>query len=90
VVAEHFQMPVKIVTAVKRHHKVVIARQFAMYHCREILGSSYPVLGRIFGGKDHSTAMHAVKKIEILKRDNEDTNLLLTELRRKCLSHVKK
>ena len=89
VVGEHFQTPVKHITGVKRHQKVVLARQLAMYLCRELLGSSYPVLGRIFGGKDHSTAMHSVKKIEKLKRDNEDMNLLLTELRRKCLSMSK-
>lgn len=33
-----------------------------MYLCRELLGHSYPVIGRMFGGKDHSTVMHGVKK----------------------------
>lgn len=48
----------------RRHPKLVLARQIAMYICRRNLGLSYPELGRAFGGKDHSTVIHAVKKIE--------------------------
>lgn len=47
-----------------RHPRLVLARQIAMYVCRRHLGLSYPELGRAFGGKDHSTVIHAVKKIE--------------------------
>ena len=88
IVADHFRISVHHLTGVKRHQQIVRARQIAMFLCRDILGCSYPVLGRLFGGKDHSTAMHAVKKIKQLQKDEEETHLLVTELRRKCLSQT--
>ena len=54
----------------KRRTNFVRARQIAMYVCRRQLGISYPELARFFGGKDHSTVIYAVKKIE---------NLLITD-----------
>ena len=84
VVAEHFGIPIKEITGDKRHQEVVQARQVAMYLCRQMLGTSYPALGREFGGKDHSTVLYAVKKIKRLQSDNRDLKRLLTELRHKC------
>lgn len=86
VISAHFGLSVKEITGGKRHQKVVQARQIAMFICRQLLGSSYPSLGRIFGGKDHSTAMYAVKKIKQLQESNKDTKNLVTELKKKCLS----
>lgn len=84
-VAAHFGFPEAELKGAKRHHKVVLARQVAMHLCRELLGCSYPVLGRLFGGKDHSTAMYAVKKVEQLQKDNKDVKQLVTELKKQCL-----
>ena len=84
VVAEHFGIPIKEITGDKRHQEVVQARQVAMYLCRQMLGASYPTLGREFGGKDHSTVLYAVKKIKRLQSDNKDLKRLLMELRHKC------
>ena len=50
----------------KRRANFVRARQVAMYACRRQLGISYPELARFFGGKDHSTVIYAIKKIEKL------------------------
>ena len=50
------------ITGTGRHARLVMARQAAMYVCRRHLGLSYPELGRAFGGRDHSTVIHAVKK----------------------------
>ena len=47
----------------KRHEKLVIPRQIAIYFCREHAKASYPEIGEKFGGKDHSTIIHSVKKI---------------------------
>lgn len=58
----------------------VLARQLAMYVCRRELGYSYPELGRLFGGKDHSTVMHSIKKIERLAVTDKETRNLLTEM----------
>ncbi len=46
-----------------RHREIVRARQFAMYLCRG-LGMSYPAIGRVFGGRHHTTVMWAVAKTE--------------------------
>ncbi len=85
-VADHFKLPVKDITGSRRHQDVVMARQVAMYLCRKLLGSSYPALGRLFGGKDHSTVLYAVKKIKELQQDDQDMKRLLISLREKCLS----
>ena len=67
-----------------REKELILPRQVAMYLCREILGESYPSLGLIFGGKDHSTIMYAVKKIEKMKVTNKDAHIQLTELTKQC------
>lgn len=46
-----------------RSKEVVVARQVAMYLCRELTANSFPDIGQRFGGKDHSTVMHACDKI---------------------------
>lgn len=72
----------------KRDPKLVMARQIAMYLCRELLGESYPALGRMFGGKDHSTVMHAVKKIREIQVGNKDMHILVTELTQSCRKYL--
>jgi len=84
VVAEHFQLHHRDLVGNKRHHGVVYARQMAMYLCRELVGCSYPRLGELFGGKDHSTAMYAIKKVKKLIKDNPDVQKMLTGLKKKC------
>lgn len=88
VTAEHFQLSLKTLTGNERRHSTAFARQMAMYLCRHLLGCSYPELGRIFGGKDHTTVMYAVKKIEKLQIDNTDMKLLVTKLTKRC--HIAK
>lgn len=83
-VAGHFGLPVKALRGNGRQKQMVMARQLAMYLCRSMLGASYPALGRLFGGKDHSTVLYAVKKIKQLEKDAPDTHRLLKELREKC------
>ena len=81
----HLEVPAADMLGGKRQPRCVVARQWAMYLSRELLGLSYPVLGRIFGGKDHSTVMHAIKKIDEMLTSNKDAQLLCTELKKKCL-----
>jgi chromosomal replication initiator protein len=50
----------------RRSINIARPRQIAMYLCKEITSFSYPEIGKAFGGKDHTTVMHAVKKIESL------------------------
>ena len=86
VVAGEFKLDPKNLKSAKRHHKVVQARQVAMYLCRQLLGISYPALGRVFGGKDHSTVLYGVNKIQELQNVNRDTKNLIQTLKDKCLS----
>lgn len=84
VVSEHFNVHVKDLTGSKRHQHIAQARQMAMYLCRTMLNTSYPALGRAFGGKDHSTVLYSVKKIEQLMDDDLDLKQLLKTLKNKC------
>jgi len=84
-VAEYFSLPSDELTGNKRKPALVFARQIAMYLCREILGTSYPALGQIFGGKDHSTIIYGIKKIEKYIVINNNTYTEITELKNMCL-----
>ncbi len=54
-----------------RHRKVVAARQLLMYEVKKLFDRSYPEIGRLFGGRDHTTVLHAVKKIKRLKAEGK-------------------
>jgi chromosomal replication initiator protein len=84
VVAEHFSVHVKDLTGTKRHQHIAHARQVAMFLCRQMLNTSYPALGRAFGGKDHSTVLYSVKKIDQLQEDDFELKQLLKTLKNKC------
>ncbi|XVK07062.1 DnaA/Hda family protein [Maridesulfovibrio sp. FT414] len=87
-VATHFNLKPSDLTGSKRHKMIAHARQIAMYLCRELLGISYPALGRTFGGKDHSTVLYSVKKIQELQRDDKVLKRVLIDLKNKCLLRV--
>jgi chromosomal replication initiator protein len=63
-VADHFRIKVSELKSDKRIKTLVVPRQIAIYICRELTKASYPEIGEKFGGKDHSTIIHSVKKIE--------------------------
>lgn len=70
-VASHFNIRPLDLTSAKKQKVIAVPRQIAMYLCRHHLKESFPEIGMKFGGKDHTTVMHAVKKVE--KRMAEDT-----------------
>ncbi len=63
-VAEHYQIKTNELKSQKRLKNIVLPRQIAMYISRNLTDLSYPEIGEKFGGKDHSTIIHAIKKIE--------------------------
>ena len=63
-VSGHFNIKVSDIKSAKRIKSFVVPRQIAMYLCRELTSFSYPEIGNHFGGKDHSTVIHAIRKIE--------------------------
>lgn len=84
IVGEYCEISPRDILGEKRHPDLVQARQLAMYLCRELLGHSYPVIGRMFGGKDHSTVMHSVKKIKALQENDRIMHTMVTELTKVC------
>ena len=61
--ARHFQIPLEDIVGPKRDKDIVVPRQVAMYMLHEELRLSYPKIARELGRKDHTTAMHSVRKI---------------------------
>lgn len=75
-VGAHFNIKISDLKSSKRLKALVLPRQVAMYLSRQLTSSSYPEIGERFGGKDHSTIIHAIKKIE--KQMEEDFQLRAT------------
>ena len=63
-VARYYMLPTIEMRSQRRARRVARPRQIAMYLCRELTEHSLPNIGRLFGGRDHSTVMHAIRKIE--------------------------
>jgi len=66
VTAQYFDVSLDDLCGTSRSRVLVNARQVAMYLCRELTDLSLPKIGQTFGGKDHTTVMHAVKKVATL------------------------
>ncbi len=71
-VCEHYRIKQSELTGKDRHREVAIARQVAMFLARVHLGTSFPQIGAKFGGKDHTTVMSAVRRIEKLLPDDAE------------------
>jgi len=65
-VAEDYEIPAETLKAKTRISRVVRARQISMYLCREMTDLSLVMIGKKFGGRDHSTVLHSIRKIESL------------------------
>lgn len=70
-VADFYHIKVVDLKSPRRLKSISTPRQVAMYLCKEHLKVSYPEIGQKFGGKDHSTVIHAVKKISALLEKND-------------------
>lgn len=76
VVADHFGVKVSDLRSDRKHKVIATPRQVAMYMMRELTRCSFPDIGQRFGGRDHTTVMYAVKKIE--KKIADDVSLRST------------
>lgn len=70
-VAEYFRLPEDLIRAKTRKQEIVRARQIAMYIAKELTNSSLKTIGLHFGGRDHSTVIHAYQSVEDLMKTNE-------------------
>ena len=82
IVSEYFQISVDDIKSKKRSSNIAFPRQIAMYLCRTMTDESFPKIGIEFGGKDHSTVMHSVEKIENEIKVNKDLSNIIEKLKK--------
>ncbi len=87
-VADHFKIKITDLKSKKRQRAISLPRQVAMYLSRLKTNSSFPEIGSRFGGKDHTTVMHAVRKIESEIQTDLDLRSHVEALDRKLEQHL--
>ena len=85
IVAEHFQISVDDMKSKKRSANLAFPRQVAMYLCRKLTNESFPKIGIEFGGKDHSTVMHSVEKVEKEMQTNQELANIIEKLKKEIV-----
>ena len=78
--AETFGFTIDELCGTSRRRPLVTARQICMYVFRELTDFSYPAIAREFGGRDHTTVIHAVEKISGLMKERRQIYDQVTEL----------
>lgn len=81
VVCKHFSIKMADIESSKRTRNLAFPRQIAMYLCREMTDNSLPKIGDSFGGRDHTTVLHAHEKITKEILSNPATNEVIEKLR---------
>lgn len=79
-IAAHLGFTVEALRGKSRQRPLVTARQIAMYVFRDLTDLSYPAIARLFGGRDHTTVIHAVDKIQRLMKERKQIFDQVTEL----------
>lgn len=80
-VGKYFSIDPNDLSGNKRSAEIAFPRQIAMYLCREIANMSFPKIGQDFGNRDHSTVMHAYKKIQKEVKDKTNTKLIVESVK---------
>lgn len=80
-VAKYFSIDKKELAGEKRSNDIAFPRQIAMYLCREVANMSFPQIGIDFGKRDHSTVMHAYKKIAKEIKEKTNTKLIVESVK---------
>ena len=84
-VSDHLGIKISDLKSDKRQKNLVQARQIAIWLCRDMTKASYPDIGAKFGGRDHSTVIHAARKIEKLLQDDPKLSRTVHELKQLLL-----
>ena len=82
-VADYYKITVEVLKGKKRSANIVYPRMVAMYLCRMLTEESFPRIGLEFGGRDHSTVIHACDKIEEDLKDNNQLKEIINEIKSK-------
>ena len=88
--AAYFSLTLDDLCGTSRSRVLVNARQIAMYLCRELTDLSLPKIGQMFGGRDHTTVMHADRKIRHLMAERRSIYNQVTELTNRIKQQAKK
>ena len=81
IVAKYFDIDKKDLVSTKKSNDIVYPRQIAMYLCRNIGQMSFPKIAEEFNKKDHTTIMHAYKKIEKDVKENSNTKMIVESVK---------
>jgi ATPase involved in DNA replication initiation len=82
-VADYFHLKVDDFKSKKRNRPIAYPRQIAMYLCRELTDQSLPKIGEEFGGRDHTTVIHACEKIQEDMQKDSQLRRIIDELKKK-------
>ena len=82
IVSRHFAVPKAEILSDRRHRSVVRPRQIGMYLAKQLTSRSLPEIGRRFGNRDHTTVLHAIRKIDKELGDNPRLKDEIEELKR--------
>ena len=80
-VSSYYNLLLSDMSSSRRSINIARPRQIAMFLCKELTSYSYPEIGRAFGGKDHTTVIHAVKKIEAMLENDSKLKKQFFELK---------
>lgn len=86
-IANYFDLNVDMLKSQRRTQNIAFPRQIAMYLCRKLTDSSLPKIGENFGGRDHTTVIHAYEKILNKIESDQDFNNTINELSNKILNN---
>ena len=73
-VADYYKLKVADMYSKRRPSSIALPRQIAMYLAKEMTQKSLPEIGELFGGRDHTTVLHAVRKIALLRSSDAELN----------------
>ena len=82
IVSRHYKVPRNELLSSRRSRDVVRPRQIAMYLAKSLTSRSLPEIGRRFGGRDHTTVLHSVRKVEQMMKDDADLTQEIELLKR--------
>ena len=86
-VCKYFNITIKDLKSSQRSNDITFPRQIGMYLCRILTNDSFPKIGEAFGKRDHTTVMHAFKKIEKDIKEDNNTKLIVESVKKIILNN---
>jgi len=86
--ADHFHLSAGDLLGKRRTREIAFARQVAMYLSRELTDLSLPQIGEEFGGRDHTTVLHAIRKIEALMQENSEEKMKVELIKNELVNNL--